>query len=96
MGRRSVSRRDFIKYGVGTVGSVAAAGGIASLMNLPRFRSGSRGGDYYRNFAGGSGVLSRSDTVCFVPNEEAKSLINFRAFPGGYVLHCHDTQHEDR
>lgn len=37
----------------------------------------------------------KKDTVRLQPNEEAEIFIKARTFPGRYVFHCHNNEHED-
>jgi FtsP/CotA-like multicopper oxidase with cupredoxin domain len=39
--------------------------------------------------------MGRKDTVNLGPNEEADVFIKFRDFPGPFVFHCHNLEHED-
>lgn len=36
------------------------------------------------------------DTVMLMPGERAKLLLKFENYPGMYVYHCHNLEHEDR
>ena len=38
---------------------------------------------------------SKRDSVNLGPNGQASMLIRFRSFPGRYVFHCHNLEHED-
>ena len=35
------------------------------------------------------------DTIDLRPGEQAKILIHFDGYPGKYVFHCHNLEHED-
>jgi len=35
------------------------------------------------------------DTVLVMPGERVRLLIRFDGFPGAYVYHCHNLEHED-
>jgi FtsP/CotA-like multicopper oxidase with cupredoxin domain len=37
----------------------------------------------------------RKDVYNLGPGETVEIYINFRDFPGKYVIHCHNTVHED-
>jgi FtsP/CotA-like multicopper oxidase with cupredoxin domain len=39
--------------------------------------------------------LGRHDVIALGPNDEAQLYIQFRDFQGQYVMHCHNTRHED-
>lgn len=39
--------------------------------------------------------LGRHDVIALGPNDEAQVYIQFRDFQGQYVMHCHNTAHED-
>lgn len=39
--------------------------------------------------------FSKTDTVILGPNDEVEVYLNFRDFPGPWVLHCHNIEHED-
>jgi FtsP/CotA-like multicopper oxidase with cupredoxin domain len=39
--------------------------------------------------------FGRNDVVVLGPNDEVKIYIRFRTFLGKYVMHCHNTLHED-
>ncbi|MBA2490757.1 MAG: multicopper oxidase domain-containing protein [Gammaproteobacteria bacterium] len=38
---------------------------------------------------------SRMDTVMLGPNDEVEVYFKFRDFPGPFVFHCHNIEHED-
>lgn len=39
--------------------------------------------------------FSKTDTVLLGPNDEVDVYFNFRDFPGPWVFHCHNIEHED-
>lgn len=39
--------------------------------------------------------MGRKDTVVLGPNDEVDVFIKFRDFPGPFVFHCHNLEHED-
>jgi FtsP/CotA-like multicopper oxidase with cupredoxin domain len=39
--------------------------------------------------------IGRKDVYVLMPDEEVKVLLHFRDFQGKYVMHCHNTAHED-
>ncbi len=49
-----------------------------------------------RNGRAASGIeIARKDVVELGPNEEIRIRMRFRDFTGKYVMHCHNTLHED-
>ncbi len=40
-------------------------------------------------------LLAKKDTVYLAPGVEAKVRMKFRTFPGRFVFHCHNVEHED-
>jgi spore coat protein A len=46
---------------------------------------------------GGPGVYDagRKDTLDLRPSEEAAVRVRFDDYPGRYLLHCHNLEHED-
>jgi FtsP/CotA-like multicopper oxidase with cupredoxin domain len=59
-------------------------------IHFEEFRVLSRNGRTPRPYERG-----RKDVVDLGPNDEVKIFIRFRDFPGKYVMHCHNTVHED-
>ena len=39
--------------------------------------------------------FSRTDTAVLGPNSEVEVYFNFRDYPGEWVFHCHNIEHED-
>jgi FtsP/CotA-like multicopper oxidase with cupredoxin domain len=39
--------------------------------------------------------IARKDTTELGPNDEVEIFIKFRDFPGRFVFHCHNAEHED-
>jgi FtsP/CotA-like multicopper oxidase with cupredoxin domain len=39
--------------------------------------------------------IGRKDVYVLMPGEEIQVLLHFRDFQGKYVMHCHNTAHED-
>jgi FtsP/CotA-like multicopper oxidase with cupredoxin domain len=39
--------------------------------------------------------LAKTDTVVLGPNSEVEVFFNFRDYPGQWVFHCHNIEHED-
>ena len=40
--------------------------------------------------------MAKKDTIVLGPNQDAEAFIRFRDFPGRFVFHCHNLEHEDR
>jgi spore coat protein A len=45
--------------------------------------------------APGAGDLGWKDTIDLVPGETAEIIMRFCGYPGRYVFHCHNLEHED-
>ena len=45
--------------------------------------------------APGAGDLGWKDTIDLVPGETAEIIMRFGGYPGRYVFHCHNLEHED-
>ncbi len=43
----------------------------------------------------GAGDLGWKDTIDLVPGETAEIIMRFGGYPGRYVFHCHNLEHED-
>ncbi len=39
--------------------------------------------------------ICRKDTLILAPRDEVEIFVQFRDYPGKYVLHCHNLEHED-
>jgi FtsP/CotA-like multicopper oxidase with cupredoxin domain len=61
-------------------------------IHFEEFRILSRNGRPVRS---GEVEFSRKDVVQLGFGEEIEILMRFRDFRGGYVMHCHNTVHED-
>lgn len=58
--------------------------------------SGEGGGMSHGGMSGMGGVDEGwKDTVLVMPGERIKLLMAFRDYPGTFVYHCHNLEHED-
>jgi len=39
--------------------------------------------------------VAKRDTIPLGPNDEVEVFLNFRDYPGAFVFHCHNAEHED-
>jgi FtsP/CotA-like multicopper oxidase with cupredoxin domain len=39
--------------------------------------------------------FAKKDTILLGPNSEVEVLFKFRDYPGPWVFHCHNIEHED-
>jgi len=39
--------------------------------------------------------IARKDTILLGPNDEVDVFLRFRDYPGPFVFHCHNLEHED-
>jgi FtsP/CotA-like multicopper oxidase with cupredoxin domain len=40
--------------------------------------------------------MAKKDTIILGPNEDVEAFNKFRDFPGRFVFHCHNLEHQDR
>ncbi len=74
-------------------------GGMMNMMNMPhpihlhgkQFRVIERGGVAHEGYVD----EGWKDTVLLMPGERIRILVNFDDYPGMFLYHCHNLEHED-